>query len=371
MRKKNIKIVVAMSGGVDSSVTTWLLNKKGYNVEGIFMKNWEEDDDHNNGYCASSKDLKDAQAVCDSIGILLHKINFAEEYWNNVFEKFVNLLKIGITPNPDVLCNKEIKFKELLNFVLFNLKADYMATGHYVRRVERHKKFFLLRGIDDNKDQSYFLYHLNQFQLSKCLFPVGNLRKRQVRIIAKKYVQVVAKKKDSMGICFIGPKNFTNFLSRFIKSNPGNIVDEKGQVVGIHRGLHNYTIGQRKGLKIGGISKGNGKAWYVFKKDIKKNELFVVQGNNNISLTYKGIIVTNVVWINENPLNKIFNCMVKTRYRQSVVYSKVQVISSDSVVVIFDTPVLAVCPGQSAVFYDKHICLGGGVIEKGFILHKQ
>ncbi|QCI19335.1 tRNA 2-thiouridine(34) synthase MnmA [Buchnera aphidicola] len=370
MKKKNIKIVVAMSGGVDSSVTTWLLNKKGYNVEGIFMKNWEEDDNHHDGYCASWKDLKDAQAVCDSIGILLHKINFAEEYWNNVFKKFINLLKTGITPNPDVLCNKEIKFKELLNFVLFNLKADFMATGHYVRRVERKKKFFLLRGIDDHKDQSYFLYHLNQFQLSKCLFPIGNLKKRQVRIIAKKYVQVVAKKKDSMGICFIGPKKFTNFLSRFIKSSPGNIISKKGQVIGIHSGLQNYTIGQRRGLKIGGISKGNGKAWYVFKKDVKKNILFVVQGNNNISLIYTGIIVINVVWINKNPVNKTFNCTVKTRYRQLDVYSKVQVISSHLVEVRFSEPVLAICSGQSAVFYDKHICLGGGVIKRGFMLHK-
>jgi len=370
MKKKDIKIVVAMSGGVDSSVTAWLLNKKGYNVEGIFMKNWEEDDDHYNGYCAASKDLKDAQVVCDSIGILLHKINFAEEYWNNVFKKFINLLKTGITPNPDVLCNKEIKFKELLNFVLFKLKADFMATGHYVRRVERKKKFFLLRGIDKEKDQSYFLYHLNQFQLSKCFFPIGNLRKKQVRIIAEKYVQVVAKKKDSMGICFIGPKKFTNFLSRFIKNNPGSIMSKEGQVVGVHSGLQFYTIGQRKGLKIGGISKGNGKAWYVFKKDVKKNLLFVAQGNNNISLIYKGIIVINVEWINENVLNKTFSCAVKTRYRQLDVYSKVQVISKRIVVVMFKIPVLAICPGQFAVFYDKNICLGGGVIKRGLMLHK-
>ncbi|CDH35130.1 tRNA 2-thiouridine(34) synthase MnmA [Xenorhabdus bovienii] len=356
------KVIVGMSGGVDSSVSAYLLQQQGYQVAGLFMKNWEEDDGEE--YCSAAADLADAQAVCDKLGIELHTINFAAEYWDNVFEHFLAEYKAGRTPNPDILCNKEIKFKAFLEFAAEDLGADYIATGHYVRRRDVDGISQLLRGLDDNKDQSYFLYTLSHQQIAKSLFPVGELEKPEVRRIAEEIGLVTAKKKDSTGICFIGERKFRDFLGRYLPAQPGSIITVDGQTIGQHTGLMYHTLGQRKGLGIGGTRDGSEEAWYVVDKDVENNTLIVAQGHDHPRLMSVGLIAQQLDWVDRQALKTEIRCVVKTRYRQHDIPCTVIPLSEDKIEVRFDSPVAAVTPGQSAVFYQGEICLGGGVIEQ-------
>ena len=356
-----IKVIVGMSGGVDSSVSAYLLQQQGYQVVGLFMKNWEEDDDEE--YCSAATDLADAQAVCDKLGIELRTINFAAEYWDNVFEHFLEEYKAGRTPNPDILCNKEIKFKAFLEFAAEDLGADYIATGHYVRRRDVNGKSQLLRGLDNNKDQSYFLYTLSHEQIAKSLFPVGELEKPEVRRIAEEIGLVTAKKKDSTGICFIGERKFRDFLGRYLPAQPGPIVTVDGETIGQHEGLMYHTLGQRKGLGIGGTKEGSEEPWYVVDKDVEKNQLIVAQGHEHPRLMSVGLIAQQLDWVDRQVLTEPLRCVVKTRYRQADIPCTITPLSADKIQVTFDYPVAAVTPGQSAVFYIDEVCLGGGVIE--------
>ena len=295
------KVIVGMSGGVDSSVSAYLLQQQGYQVTGLFMKNWEEDDDTE--YCSAAADLADAQAVCDKLGIELLTINFAAEYWDNVFEHFLEEYKAGRTPNPDILCNKEIKFKAFLEYAAEDLGADYIATGHYVRRRDINGTTQLLRGLDSNKDQSYFLYTLSHDQVAQSLFPVGELEKPEVRRIAEQLGLITAKKKDSTGICFIGERKFRDFLARYLPAKPGPIMTVDGQEIGQHDGLMYHTLGQRKGLKIGGTREGSDEPWYVVDKDVENNILIVAQGHEHPRLMSAGLIAQQLDWVSrENPL---------------------------------------------------------------------
>ncbi|MCG8709986.1 tRNA 2-thiouridine(34) synthase MnmA [Brenneria sp. 4F2] len=357
------KVIVGMSGGVDSSVSAYLLQQQGYHVEGLFMKNWEEDDDTE--YCSAATDLADAQAVCDKLGIELHTVNFAAEYWDNVFELFLAEYKAGRTPNPDILCNKEIKFKAFLEFAAEDLGADYIATGHYVRRQDVDGKSRLLRGMDDNKDQSYFLYTLSHEQIAQCLFPVGELEKPQVRQIAEQLALATAKKKDSTGICFIGERKFTEFLSRYLPAQPGPILSvDDNKNMGQHQGLMYHTLGQRKGLGIGGVKDGGEDPWYVVDKDVGNNILYVAQGHEHPRLMSYGLTAQQLHWVDRQPVSAEFRCVVKTRYRQADIPCTVTPLGEDRISVRFDEPVAAVTPGQSAVFYLDDVCLGGGIIEE-------
>nr|WP_113869027.1 tRNA 2-thiouridine(34) synthase MnmA [Brenneria salicis]NMN91520.1 tRNA (5-methylaminomethyl-2-thiouridylate)-methyltransferase [Brenneria salicis ATCC 15712 = DSM 30166]RBP58410.1 tRNA (5-methylaminomethyl-2-thiouridylate)-methyltransferase [Brenneria salicis ATCC 15712 = DSM 30166]RLM29359.1 tRNA 2-thiouridine(34) synthase MnmA [Brenneria salicis ATCC 15712 = DSM 30166] len=357
------KVIVGMSGGVDSSVSAYLLQQQGYHVEGLFMKNWEEDDDTE--YCSAATDLADAQAVCDKLGIELHTVNFAAEYWDNVFELFLAEYKAGRTPNPDILCNKEIKFKAFLEFAAEDLGADYIATGHYVRRLDVDGKSRLLRGVDGNKDQSYFLYTLSHEQIAQSLFPVGELEKPEVRKIAEQLELATAKKKDSTGICFIGERKFTDFLARYLPAQPGPILSvDDGKPMGQHQGLMYHTLGQRKGLGIGGVKDGSEDPWYVVDKDVANNILYVAQGHEHPRLMSYGLIAQQLHWVDRQPLTAASRCTVKTRYRQVDIPCTVTPLGEDRLAVRFDQPVAAVTPGQSAVFYLDDVCLGGGIIEE-------
>lgn len=351
-----------MSGGVDSSVSAYLLQQQGYQVSGLFMKNWEEDD--TDEYCSAATDLADAQAVCDKLGIELNTVNFAAEYWDNVFEYFLKEYRAGRTPNPDILCNKEIKFKAFLEFAAEDLGADYIATGHYVRRQDINGKSHLLRGVDTNKDQSYFLYTLSHEQIAKSLFPVGELEKPEVRRIATELGLVTAAKKDSTGICFIGERKFSEFLARYLPAQPGTILTVDGEKIGEHQGLMYHTLGQRKGLGIGGTKEGNDNPWYVVDKDVENNVLIVAQGHDHPRLYSTGLIAKQLHWVDRKPLTESIRCTVKTRYRQQDIGCHITPIDEDCIKVIFDEPVSAVTPGQSAVFYQDDICLGGGIIEE-------
>lgn len=355
------KVVVGMSGGVDSSVSAWLLQQQGYQVEGLFMKNWEEDD--NEKHCNAASDLADAQAVCDTLKITLHTINFASEYWDNVFSLFLAEYQAGRTPNPDILCNKEIKFKAFLEFASEDLRADFIATGHYVRRADISKKSKLLRGIDNDKDQSYFLYTLSHAQLARCQFPIGELTKSEVRSIATKLGLVTATKKESTGICFIGKRNFCNFLSRYLPAQPGAIISVDGQKIGHHQGLMYYTLGQRKGLRIGGTRHGSEGPWYVVDKDLKHNLLIVAQNHEHPRLMSTGFIAEQLHWVDQEQLTATIRCTVKTRYRQPDISCIITPQQDGCLQVTFDEPVAAVTPGQSAVFYTAELCLGGGIIN--------
>ncbi|WP_301099241.1 tRNA 2-thiouridine(34) synthase MnmA [Otariodibacter sp.] len=355
------KVICGMSGGVDSSVSAFILQQQGYQVEGLFMKNWEEDDDTD--YCTAAADLADAQAVCDKLGIKLHRINFAAEYWDNVFEHFLEEYKAGRTPNPDILCNKEIKFKAFLEYAAEDLGADFIATGHYVRRPPLDQEPKLLRGLDSNKDQSYFLYTLSQAQIAQSLFPVGELEKPIVRAIAEDLGLATAKKKDSTGICFIGERKFKDFLARYLPAQAGDIKTIDGQVIGRHDGLMYHTLGQRKGLGIGGIKGAGENAWYVVEKDLINNVLIVAQGHDNSALLSKGLIASQLDWVDRQPIRENLRCTVKTRYRQVDIPCEIHPIDDKTIEVIFDEPQIAVTPGQSAVFYQGEVCLGGGVIE--------
>ncbi|HBZ5600146.1 TPA: tRNA 2-thiouridine(34) synthase MnmA [Morganella morganii] len=355
------KVIVGMSGGVDSSVSAYLLQQQGYQVTGLFMKNWEEDDDTE--YCSAAADLADAQAVCDKLGIELLTINFAAEYWDNVFEHFLEEYKAGRTPNPDILCNKEIKFKAFLEYAAEDLGADYIATGHYVRRRDINGTTQLLCGLDSNKDQSYFLYTLSHDQVAQSLFPVGELEKPEVRRIAEQLGLITAKKKDSTGICFIGERKFRDFLARYLPAKPGPIMTVDGQEIGQHDGLMYHTLGQRKGLKIGGTREGSDEPWYVVDKDVENNILIVAQGHEHPRLMSAGLIAQQLDWVSREPLTQPMRCVVKTRYRQEDIPCTVTPLGDDKISVRFDNPVAAVTPGQSAVFYQDEVCLGGGVIE--------
>ena len=356
------KVICGMSGGVDSSVSAFILQQQGYQVEGLFMKNWEEDDDTD--YCTAAADLADAQAVCDKLGIKLHKINFAAEYWDNVFEHFLSEYKAGRTPNPDILCNKEIKFKAFLEYAAEDLGANYIATGHYVRRRGADDNAQLLRGLDANKDQSYFLYTLSSKQVGQSLFPVGDIEKPIVRAIAEDLGLITAKKKDSTGICFIGERKFKDFLARYLPAQPGNIRTVEGDIIGRHDGLMYHTLGQRKGLGIGGVKGASEDAWYVVEKDLVNNELIVAQGHDHSALLSTGLIAQQLHWVDRQPIREPLRCTVKTRYRQTDVPCIIEPIDDESIKVIFDEPQIAVTPGQSAVFYLNEVCLGGGIIEQ-------
>ncbi|MBM7342203.1 tRNA 2-thiouridine(34) synthase MnmA [Pantoea coffeiphila] len=362
MSNSQKKVIVGMSGGVDSSVSAWLLQQQGYQVEGLFMKNWEEDDGEE--YCTAADDLADAQAVCDKLGIYLHTVNFAAEYWDNVFEHFLAEYKAGRTPNPDILCNKEIKFKAFLEFAAEDLGADYIATGHYVRRADVDSKSRLLRGLDGNKDQSYFLYTLGTDQIAQSLFPVGELEKPEVRRIAEQLELITAKKKDSTGICFIGERKFTEFLARYLPAQPGPIVTVAGDTVGQHQGLMYHTLGQRKGLGIGGTKDHSEQPWYVVDKDVVNNVLIVAQGHDHPRLMSVGLIAQQLHWVDREVLRAPLRCVVKTRYRQEDIPCTITPIDDERIEVRFDEPVAAVTPGQSAVFYLDEVCLGGGIIEQ-------
>lgn len=356
-------VVVGMSGGVDSSVSAYLLQQQGYRLTGLFMKNWEEDDDED--YCSAAADLADAQAVCDTLGIELLTINFAAEYWDNVFEHFLAEYRAGRTPNPDILCNKEIKFNAFLAYAAEDLGADYIATGHYVRRRESASGIQLLRGKDIHKDQSYFLYTLSEAQIKKSLFPVGELMKPEVRQIAETLGLATAQKKDSTGICFIGERKFKDFLSRYLPAKPGKIrTFDDNNVIGEHQGLMYHTLGQRKGLGIGGLKNTPENAWYVVEKDIQNNELIVAQGHDHPALFSSAFLANQLHWVSRQPLADPLQCTVKTRYRQKDIPCTVTPIDNDQVRVIFESPVAAVTPGQSAVFYSGEVCLGGGIIEQ-------
>ena len=356
------KVICGMSGGVDSSVSAFILQQQGYQVEGLFMKNWEEDDDTD--YCTAAADLADAQAVCDKLDIKLHKINFAAEYWDNVFEHFLSEYKAGRTPNPDILCNKEIKFKAFLEYAAEDLGANYIATGHYVRRRGADDNAQLLRGLDANKDQSYFLYTLSSKQVGQSLFPVGDIEKPIVRAIAEDLGLITAKKKDSTGICFIGERKFKDFLARYLPAQPGNIRTVEGDIIGRHDGLMYHTLGQRKGLGIGGVKGASEEAWYVVEKDLVNNELIVAQGHDHSALLSTGLIAQQLHWVDRQPIREPLRCTVKTRYRQTDVPCTIEPIDDESIKVIFDEPQIAVTPGQSAVFYLDEVCLGGGIIEQ-------
>jgi tRNA-specific 2-thiouridylase len=350
------KVIVGMSGGVDSAVAAYLLLQQGYAVEGLFMKNWEEDDDKE--YCSAEVDLADALQVSNKLGIKLHTVNFATEYWDNVFAYFLKEYKAGRTPNPDVMCNTEIKFKAFLDHAI-TLGADHIATGHYVRS-SHTDGVKLLRGLDNNKDQSYFLYRLTQQQLAPALFPVGEMEKAKVRAIAKEQGFDNNDKKDSTGICFIGERKFKDFLARFLPAEPGNIETTEGDIIGRHSGLMYHTLGQRQGLGIGGTKDGNNAPWFVLQKDLTRNVLVAGQGHDHKLLLHDTVIASQLHLI--GPHAKQFSCVAKTRYRQPDQACDVG-IDGDEVLIKFVDKQRAITPGQSVVFYRNNECLGGAIID--------
>jgi len=358
-QSKKQRVIVGISGGVDSSVAALRLIEQGYAVEGLFMKNWEQDDDDD--YCAAAEDLQDAQQVCDKLGIKLHSVNFADQYWDRVFQNFLDEYSAGRTPNPDILCNKEIKFKAFLDYAL-QLGAEYIATGHYVRKGEKNAQYQLLKGLDDNKDQSYFLYTLNQKQLKHSLFPVGDIEKPEVRRIAEKAGFVTHNKKDSTGICFIGERKFKDFLQQFLPAQPGGIKTLDGKIVGKHHGLMYYTLGQRKGLGIGGVKNASEEPWFSVKKDLDNNVLYVAQGEHP-SLYHTHLNASQLTWCSGVMPQLPYQCKAKVRYRQADQQCTIHSIENGSATVSFNEAQRAITPGQSIVFYEDDNCLGGGIID--------
>ncbi|WP_144476102.1 tRNA 2-thiouridine(34) synthase MnmA [Cytobacillus oceanisediminis] len=356
---KDTRVVVGMSGGVDSSVAALVLKEQGYDVIGIFMKNWDDTDE--NGVCTATEDYEDVIRVCNQIGIPYYAVNFEKQYWDKVFTYFLDEYKAGRTPNPDVMCNKEIKFKAFLEHAM-NLGADYLATGHYARVEDRDGERKMLRGLDENKDQTYFLNQLNQSQLEKVLFPIGDMEKSRVRELAKEANLATATKKDSTGICFIGERNFKEFLGNYLPAQPGNMETMSGEVKGKHDGLMYYTIGQRQGLGIGGA----GEPWFVVGKDLERNVLLVEQGFHNDLLYSDSITAVNISFVSDKPKPKTFECTAKFRYRQPDNAVTVELQDDGTAKVIFKEPIRAVTPGQAVVFYDGEECLGGGTIDEIF-----
>ena len=353
---ENIRVVVGMSGGVDSSVAAYLLKEQGYDVIGVFMKNWDDTDE--TGFCTATEDFEDVVSVCNDIGIPYYSVNFEKEYWDNVFEYFLDEYRAGRTPNPDVMCNKEIKFKAFLDYAL-QLDADYIAMGHYARVEKRDGGIAMLRGVDTNKDQTYFLNQLTQEQLKRTMFPLGHLPKSEVRRIAKEQGFVTATKKDSTGICFIGERNFKDFLSDYLPSQPGEMQTMDGEVMGTHDGLMYYTLGQRHGLGIGGA----GEPWFVIGKRVKENILLVGQGFHHEALYSDRLVASKVNFMTPRELGETFTCTAKFRYRQPDTEVTVTRLEDGRVQVDFAEPVRAITPGQAVVFYDGEECLGGGTID--------
>ena len=346
-------IVIGMSGGVDSSVCAAVLKEQGYNVIGMFMKNWEEKDEH--GVCQSSKEYQDVISVCEQLDIPYYSVDFIDEYWENVFTHFLNEYKLGHTPNPDILCNREIKFKVFYQKAI-ELGADYLATGHYCQIDDQ---FQLIKGADQGKDQTYFLYTIKTEILKKVVFPIGNLQKSEVREIAKKYNLSTSSKKDSTGICFIGERNFKKFLSNYIPPSQGNFKTLSGEIVGTHSGAAYYTIGQRKGLGLG----GQGMPWFVLGKNIESNEVYVERGEKHPALYFDDLIASEITWVTGNEPSLPLKCSCKVRYRQADQLCRIEKITEDKILVKFDTPQRAIATRQSIVFYQGNICLGGAMIE--------
>ncbi len=355
------RIIVGMSGGVDSSVTALLLQQQGYEVQGVFMKNWEGDDTAE--HCAAEDDLRDARQVCETLGIPLQGVNFADQYWDRVFEYFLQEYRASRTPNPDILCNREIKFKAFLDYALAQ-GADYIATGHYARIGHEGERYTLLRGKDANKDQSYFLYTLGQTQLARSVFPIGELEKARVRELAETHHLVTFNKKDSTGICFIGERDFRAFLKRYLPAQPGEIHTPEGLRLGRHEGLMYYTLGQRQGLGIGGIKGHEGAVWYVAAKDLANNILIVVDGHDHPLLYSQSLKAIDLHWVAGEPPLLPLACSAKTRYRQQDAACTIEIAEENSCVVHFQEPQWAVTPGQSVVFYQGEVCLGGGIINQ-------
>ncbi|WP_288107929.1 tRNA 2-thiouridine(34) synthase MnmA [Limnobacter sp.] len=351
-------VVIGLSGGVDSSVSAWLLKEQGYEVIGLFMKNWEDDDDSE--YCSTRQDWLDAVSVADRIGIDIEAVNFASEYKDRVFSVFLSEYSAGRTPNPDILCNSEIKFKAFLDHA-YQLGADYIATGHYARVRQQGDEFQLLKAMDHTKDQSYFLHRLNQSQLCRTLFPLGEIPKTRVREIAHSLALSNAAKKDSTGICFIGERPFREFLNRYLPTKPGPILNDQGQQIGEHVGLSFYTLGQRKGIGIGGQKAGNGEPWFVARKDLHNNALYVVQGHDHPWLHSQHLKAEQVHYIAGKAPDH-GRLASKTRYRQSDAACVWTQPDAEHFELQFDVPQFAVTPGQSAVLYDGELCLGGGII---------
>ncbi|MCD5323677.1 MULTISPECIES: tRNA 2-thiouridine(34) synthase MnmA [Pontibacillus] len=353
---KDTRVVVGMSGGVDSSVAALLLKEQGYDVVGIFMKNWDDTDE--NGVCTATEDYDDVIRVCNQLDIPYYAVNFEKQYWDKVFTYFLDEYKKGRTPNPDVMCNKEIKFKAFMDHAM-SLGADYLATGHYAQVRHNGERYEMLRGIDDNKDQTYFLNQLSQDVLSKVMFPLGHIDKSRVREIAKEHDLATATKKDSTGICFIGERNFKEFLSQYLPAQPGNMETMDGEVKGKHDGLMYYTLGQRQGLGIG----GPGGPWFVIGKDVKENILYVGEGYHNDHLYSDGLEASELNWSTGVVPTETFTCTAKFRYRQKDSGVTVTPLEGGRVKVVFDEPERAVTPGQAVVFYDGEVCLGGGTID--------
>ncbi len=358
--KKNNEthVIVGMSGGVDSSVATQLLVNQGYQVSGVFMQNWEDDDEH----CTARQDYRDAAGVADALGIPLSTVNFADDYWERVFAHFLSEYSAGRTPNPDILCNKEIKFKAFLDYAK-KLGADAIATGHYARVEKTDGTAKLIRGFDSNKDQSYFLYTLGQTELLDTLFPVGNIEKPQLRALAQQSGIHVHNKKDSTGICFIGERKFSEFLAEYLPAQPGDIRTDHGEVIGKHNGLMFYTLGQRQGLGIGGKQDANDEPWYVLDKRLDSNTLIVGQGHNHPWLFRSELHAHEMHWVSRSTPTGTFSCTAKVRYRQEDQALTVTATNDGNISAVFNEPVRAMTPGQSIVLYDGDTCLGGGVIS--------
>ena len=359
MANLNKKVVVGMSGGVDSSVAALLLKEQGYQVQGLFMQNWQTEPGE---ACTSEVDFEDASKVCDSLDIPLHKANFSDEYWDRVFKEFLSEHEKGRTPNPDVLCNREIKFKSFLDYA-FKIGADHIATGHYAKTLQKDGKTFLMRAKDLNKDQTYFLHEVSELEFSKCLFPLEDLTKDEVRIIAKDNQFINYDKKDSVGICFVGERNLKDFLKRFISFKKGNIKDSEGTILGIHPGAILFTQGQRQGLNVGGVKDRSELPWYVYNKNIDLNEVYVCQGEFNPLLLSKGLVMEPMKWINNTVSPKSLSCHVQVRHRGKPIKCDAE-FYDDSVKLKFQEPIRAIAPGQSAVLYENNKCLGGGIIAK-------
>lgn len=354
------KVIVGMSGGVDSSVAAMALLAEGYEVSGLFMKNWDEDD--GTEFCTAMEDLADAQSVCDKLGIELKTVNFAADYWDRVFEVFLSEYANGRTPNPDILCNQEIKFKAFLDYALA-LGADWIATGHYARVESGAGPVRLLKGLDANKDQTYFIYTLGQEQLSKTLFPVGAVEKPEVRKMAESRGLVTARKRDSTGICFIGERRFKTFLQQYLPAQPGDIETVEGKTVGRHEGLMYFTLGQRRGFGIGGVKGGVDAPWYVLAKDLSRNVLVVGQGHSHEWLLSDRLTAFNLFWVDGHAPERGVPLMAKTRYRQPDQACRIESLDATGCTVAFEVLQRGVTPGQSVVFYQGEACLGGGIIQ--------